>query len=120
VRAMLPRCEITFVSTYDQAVAALKHNQYGSVVITMRFDESRMFSLLEHIRATYPETPVTCVRTGPSKILSKVIHAAAAMAVGLMGAQAFFDLKDEGVRQKDPMPIERSVRSDSAENDPRR
>ena len=113
---MLPRCDVTFVSTYDQAVAALQRNQYSGVVIAMCFDESRMFELLKHVRATYPGTSVICIESPRSRILSKVVHAAAAMAVAFLGAQTFFDPADDHVKQKDPMPFERSTGNGSTDD----
>ena len=120
VRARLPRCDVTFVSTYDQAVAALQENQYQGVVIAMRFDGSRMFDLLEYVRATYPETPVMCIQIEESRRLSKVVQAAAAMAVVFLGGQAFFDGMDDQVKHKDPKPFERSVDADSDNDDLKR
>ena len=57
-----------------------------------------------------------CVQPRPSRKLNKVIHAAAAMAVTLLGAQALFDLKDDAA-PKDATPLERQISRNTGEKD---
>ena len=120
VRAMLPDCELTFVSTYGEAVAALQNKRHDGVVIGMRFDESRMLDLLRHVRRTHPETPVVCIQTTKSNVLSNAVRAATAMVVGLLGAQAMFDQKVDTLKQKDPAPLERKANGNSGDDELRR
>lgn len=80
---MLPGCEIAFVTTYEQAIAALEQNRFGGAVIAMSFDQSRMFGLLAHVRTTCPDVPVACVRIRRNGLLGGVIHAGAATAASL-------------------------------------
>src|SRR5437870_13665032 len=56
--------ELTFVTTLADAHQALKADRFNMIMIGVNFDESRMFDLLQHVRADskYSRVPVVCFR----------------------------------------------------------
>ena len=93
--AILTGHELTFVTTLAAAQQALKAGRFNMIMIGVNFDESRMFDLLQHVRAdsTYSHVPVVCFRgiiTPDSEV--KFALAKIEVACNAMGANTFFDL----------------------------
>ena len=89
--AILSGHDLAFVSTLSDARAALKAGDFHLIMIGLSFDESRMFDLLQYIRADakYDRVPVVCFRgIIEGNFASEGIKA----ACQAMGANAFFDL----------------------------
>jgi CheY-like chemotaxis protein len=88
---------LTFVSTLDEAKMVLSGRNFDLVVISVHFDESRMFDLLRYVRwqERHRATPVVCVLT-----LDFARHAIAAegleIAVKALGGTTYLDLKAIG------------------------
>jgi CheY-like chemotaxis protein len=85
---------LSCVRTLDEAKAMLAGRNFDLAVISVHFDESRMFDLLRHIRGQerHRATPVVCVLT-----VDFARHAVAAegleIAVKALGGTAYLDLK---------------------------
>jgi chorismate mutase len=64
------------------------------ILIDLQFEESRMFELLEYLRALegYEAVPVVCVQ-GSDRRVSASIRVNLNHAVRAMGGRAFFDLR---------------------------
>ena len=95
LRDCLPGHELTFVRTMHQAVAALRRDGFRLVIIDLNFDESRMFELLQHLRALpkYAGVPVICIY-GDHLNLSDAVIRNIDVAVKALGGMAFLDLRD--------------------------
>ena len=85
---------LAFVSTLDEAKMVLSGRNFDLIVISVHFDESRMFDLLRYVRwqERHRATPVICALT-----LDFARHAIAAegleIAVKALGGTAYLDLK---------------------------
>jgi CheY-like chemotaxis protein len=93
----LSDCELTRVRTFAEAVAKLGENVFSMVLIDLRFAESRMLELVEHVRSLteYRDVPVVCVlrtKVPPSAAEQKKIN----VAVKALGGKAFVSLCGEG------------------------
>ncbi len=95
LRECLPGHEMTLVRTMHQAVSALRRDGFGLLVIDLNFDESRMFELLQYVRALpkYAEVPVICIY-GDHLNLSDALIRNIDVAVKALGGMAFLDLRD--------------------------
>ena len=95
IRECLPGHDITFVRTMFEAVGALRHDGFQLLVIELNFDESRMFELLQHIRAQpkYRDARVVCVY-GDHLNLSAAVVRNINVAVKALGGEAFLDLRE--------------------------
>jgi CheY-like chemotaxis protein len=92
----LPGHQVHFVRTMREAVSALRHDGFRLLVIDLGFDESRMFELLQHVRALphYKDVPVICVY-GDHLNLSEALIRNIDVAVKALGGMAFLDLRDD-------------------------
>ena len=93
--AILTGHELTFVTTLADAHTALKAERFNMIMIGVNFDESRMFDLLQHVRADskYSRVPVVCFRgiiTPATEV--KFALEEVELACNAMGANTFFDL----------------------------
>lgn len=102
MRRILVRHELTFVNTSDEAMNALEE-RHGMVVLSVHFDDSRMFSLLGDIRAhsAYRKVPVLCVLGTRGRAITEIAVEGLDHAVKAMRANGFLDLEhfaddDEG------------------------
>jgi CheY-like chemotaxis protein len=93
--AILSGYELEFVTTLLGAKAALKGNRFDMIMIGVHFDESRMFELVEHLRADgrYADLPVVCFRgiliaDSQDSFAGESIE----IACKALGANSFFDL----------------------------
>ena len=95
LRECLPAHDLTFVRTMREALAALRHDGYGLLVIELGFDESRMFELLQYVRALpkYAGVPVSCCY-GDHLSLSDAVVRNIEVAVKALGGLAFLDLRE--------------------------
>lgn len=98
VRDCLPGHELVFVRTLGDAIRALRADGFKLVIIGMHFDESRMFELLQYVKALpeYKEVPVICVQcleVGLADAVLKNIDD----AVKALGGTAFVDLRDHSL-----------------------
>ena len=95
--ALLSGHDLIFVNTLDEAKRVLTVRNFDLIVISVHFDESRMFDLLRHVRwqERHRATPVVCVLTADF-----ARHAIAAegleIAVKALGGTAYVDLKTSG------------------------
>jgi CheY-like chemotaxis protein len=95
LRECLPGHELTFVRTMYQAIGALRRDGFQLVVIELNFDESRMFELLQHVRALpkYSQVPVICCYGDHLKLSGAVVRHID-IAVKALGGVEFLDLRD--------------------------
>ena len=95
MRDCLPGHEITFVRTMFEAIGALRHDGFQLLVIDINFDDSRMFELLQHIRAQskYKQARVVCVYGDPLRLSDALVHNID-VAVKALGGEGFLDLRE--------------------------
>ena len=95
LRDCLPGQDISFVRTMHQAVSALRRDGFELLVIDLNFDESRMFELLQYVRALpkYRDVPVICTYADHVNLTDAVIRNID-VAVKALGGMAFLDLRD--------------------------
>jgi len=95
LRECLPGHELSFVRTMHEAISALRHDGYQLLVIELGFDESRMFELLQYLRALpkYREVPVICCYADHLNLSEAVIRNID-VAVKALGGLAFLDLRE--------------------------
>jgi hypothetical protein len=93
--AILPGHELSFVSTFTDADAALKADGFNLLMVGTQFDESRVFDLLRSLKAdaNYSRIPVICFRgikfaATYDKSLLQIVETACKE----MGAAHVFDL----------------------------
>lgn len=96
LRECLPGHALTFVRSMYEAITALRHDGFHLLVIDLNFDESRMFELLQYVRALprYKDVPVICVY-GEHLSLSGPVIRNIDVAVKALGGMAFLDLRDD-------------------------
>lgn len=63
--AVLSGCDLVFVHTLEKAERAIEGTQFDLVLVSVHFDESRMFDFLRHLQAsgTHGTGPVVCTRS---------------------------------------------------------
>ena len=92
--AVLAGYILTFVRTLDEAKVSLSGHSFDLIVISVHFDESRMFDLLRYVRwqERHRATPVVCILT-----VDFTRHAIATegleIAVKALGGTSYLDLK---------------------------
>ena len=98
IRDCLPGHELVFVRTLGDAIRALRANGYQLVVISMHFDESRMFELLQYAKAipTCRDVAVICVQCLEMGLAEAVLKNMDD-AVKALGGTAFVDLRDHAL-----------------------
>src|SRR5690349_23919907 len=98
IRECLPGHELVFVRTLGDAIRALRADGFKLVIIGMHFDESRMFELLQYVKALpeYKEVPVICVQCMEVALADAVLKNMDD-AVKALGGTAFVDLRDHVV-----------------------
>jgi PleD family two-component response regulator len=100
--AQLPEERLYFVRTLDEALRALQHDDFDLLIISVHFDDSRMFDLLRQVRThgRNKAIPIICVREpgfGFTAISSRTLE----VTCRALDANAFIDLtkiKDEEER----------------------
>ena len=99
IRECLPGHDMVFVRTLSDAIRALRADGFKLVIIGMHFDESRMFELLQYVKALpeYKEVPVICVQCMEVALADAVLKNMDD-AVKALGGTAFVDLRDHVVQ----------------------
>lgn len=96
-RLLGERVQLVFAESLEQAVAHLGDG-LDLVICTARFDESRMFDLLEALRARQEHPlPVICCRVMKPRLRAPM-YRSIELASNALGAAAFFDLHTESER----------------------
>src|SRR5262245_46016290 len=95
--AVLSGHELVHVRTLDEAKVALSGRNFDLAVISLNFDESRMFELLRYLRSQerHRSTPVVCALTADFP-RHPVTTEALEIAVKALGGTAWLDLKVTG------------------------
>jgi PleD family two-component response regulator len=95
IRECLSGSDLVFVRTLGDAIRALRADGFRLVIIGMHFDESRMFELLQYVKALpdYKEVPVICVQCLEVALADAVLKNMDD-AVKALGGTAFVDLRD--------------------------
>jgi DNA-binding NtrC family response regulator len=95
IRECLPGHDLVFVRTLSDAIRAVRADGFRLVIIGMHFDESRMFELLQYVKAMpeYKEVPVICVQCMEVALADAVLKNMDD-AVKALGGTAFVDLRD--------------------------
>ena len=95
VRRILAGHDMHFVRDIDAAEAALKKEGIGLVLVGARFDESRMFDLLDYIRkkAEHKKIPIVAAVVGVTQ-MSRETVAGLKYATKIFGASVFLNLND--------------------------
>ena len=81
------------VRTLDEALRALEHEQFDLAVLSVHFDDSRMFDLLRQVRAQgrNKAIPVVCVRE-PGLGFTAISSHTLEVTCRALDADAFVDL----------------------------
>jgi hypothetical protein len=95
----LPGHDLTFVRSMAEAVGGLRRDGFQLVVIGLHFDESRMFELLQYVRAQerYAHVPIICIQ-GLEIILPESVRQNIDVAVRALGGTAFLDLREDSIQ----------------------
>lgn len=91
--AILSGCDLVFVRTLEQAERAIEGTQFDLVLVSVHFDESRMFDFLRHLQATgkHGNCPVVCTRS--YRFVSPAISTdGLEITVRALGCSLFLDL----------------------------
>lgn len=95
VRRILTGHELIFPDSLAQAVAALNDGGVQLIFIGARFDESRMFDFLEHIRsdARHRNIPIVTAIVAPTGMSSATVSGLA-HTTKIFGASVFVNFND--------------------------
>ena len=95
VRRILSGHDLLFVYDLHAAEAAVEQGGIALVFVGARFDESRMFDLLEYIRthAEHMKIPIVAAIISPTS-MSRETVAGLAHATKIFGASVFINLND--------------------------
>ncbi|HEY3074491.1 MAG TPA: hypothetical protein VGJ74_04900 [Burkholderiales bacterium] len=103
LRHVLTGHDVISVRTGDEALGLLHRDKFGMVIISVHFDESQMFALVQDIRAhaKYRKVPILCVLGMRHQLLSDIAIQGLDHAIKAMTANGFLDLQhfdddDEG------------------------
>jgi hypothetical protein len=99
---VLAGSELRFVRTVEEAMRALGQEEFGLLVISVHFDDSRMFDLLREARtdARSKSIPIVCVRE-PGLGFTAISSHTLEVTCRALDANAFLDLatiSDDGRR----------------------
>lgn len=95
VRRILTGHDVLFVQHLDDARAALHADGIELILVGARFDESRMFDLLDYIRteAQHKKIPIVAAIIAPTR-MSAVTVEGLAHTTKIFGASVFINLND--------------------------
>jgi hypothetical protein len=95
VRRILTGHELLFVSDLAAAKAALESERIELIFVGARFDESRMFDLLDYIRkdAQHKKIPIVAAIVGPTSMTAETVSGLA-HTTKIFGASVFVNLND--------------------------
>jgi len=90
---LLPAHHLYFVRTLEEAQRALERDEFDLIVISVHFDDSRMFDLLRHARHELRNNaiPVICLRE-PGMGFSAISSQTLEVTCRALQANAFIDL----------------------------
>jgi hypothetical protein len=96
----LPDRSLHFAETIEAAKLELVQRPFHLIVVGLHFDESRLFKLLDFVRANsrFSEIPVVCVQTRPT-VLPPELYGAVENAMKLVGATAFVQIDGRNHRE---------------------
>jgi CheY-like chemotaxis protein len=85
--------ELQFVRTLDESVRALEHQDFDLLIISVHFDDSRMFDLLRQVRieGRNKGIPIICVRE-PGLGFTAISGNTLEVTCRALDANAFIDL----------------------------
>jgi len=85
--------QLYFVRTVDEAMRTLEHDDFHLLVISVHFDDSRMFDLLRQVRSDgrNKSIPIVCVRE-PGLGFTAVSARTLEVACRALDANVFLDL----------------------------
>lgn len=91
--ACLPGRSLQFAQTVEAAKAALARQEFDAVIVGLQFDESRMFTLVDHLRSrpSYRGLPVICVRTLPT-LMPRELQGCVEQALRMVGISAYLEI----------------------------
>ena len=95
VRRILTGHELLFVQNLGAARAALENNAIRLIFVGARFDESRMFDLLDYIRkdAQHKKIPIVAAIVAPT-VMSEETVRGLEHTTKILGASVFVNLND--------------------------
>ena len=95
IRRILAGHDLYFVRDLEDAEAALQNDGTQLILIGARFDESRMFDLLDYIRkdAALKKIPIVAAIIAPTRMSSETV-AGLAHTTKIFGASVFINLND--------------------------
>ena len=88
--------ELVFASTIVEAEELLVDQSFDLISVGVLFDESQMFNLLDIIKKLHSTTPIVCVRSVVTPIISrssKKLH----IACTALGACSFVDITKDAI-----------------------
>jgi CheY-like chemotaxis protein len=91
--AILSGYDLVSVRTLEQAERAIEATQFDMVLVSVHFDESRMFDLLRHLQASGRQTNCAVVCTRSYRFMSPAISIdGLGVAIKAFGCNLFLDL----------------------------
>ena len=95
VRRILSGHDLIFVNDLAAAKAVLEGHEVKLILVGARFDESRMFDLLDYIRkdVEHKKIPIVAAVIAPSKMTAKIVQGLD-YATKIFGASVFVNLND--------------------------
>lgn len=95
-RRLFADCDVTLARTMDGVRTALAQH-YDALLVAVRFDESRMFDLLRHMKSdtTLSQVPIVCYESGRRALKeTKLGRKAVELASRALGVDDFVDGQD--------------------------
>jgi hypothetical protein len=88
--------KLTCAGTLPQALKLLREKTFDLILVTIAFDESRMFDLVVEAKSILgrKNTPVVCARLRGAMFRSPAAMKAIALTCKTLGAAAFIDIAD--------------------------
>ena len=95
VRRILAGHELLFVNALGAAKAALENDRIALIFVGARFDESRMFDLLDYLRkdAQHKKIPIVAAIVAPTTMTAETVSGLA-HTTKIFGASVFVNLND--------------------------
>jgi response regulator RpfG family c-di-GMP phosphodiesterase len=92
---LAPEFEVIAVTTMKQATKLLKEEQFDLIMVDVRFDESRMFEVMQlsRILPLSAEKPVICFAVEVTPI-GRIVHESLCFTARALGAWMFLSLHD--------------------------
>jgi CheY-like chemotaxis protein len=109
-RILGPRHEFIVVSTMSEAMVQLRKQTFDLIMISVHFDESRMFELLPlvHKIPVNADTPVICFATRDTP-LNRTMNQSIDIVSQILGAQIYLDQHDFSVSKEPDAEMRRII-----------